>query len=359
MGSFSNIQLSSTPCTKGLDKITGVLYSVSMNRSNRNKRTNRRKGNMKNAALVPLSGPSALDTPAVSRLVDAFLAGRNERTMKAYQNDLEDFAAFVKVSTADEAARLLLAHGQGQANELVLRYKAELVDRGLAAATINRRLAALRAMVKLGRTLGIVPWALEVSNLRAEPYRDTKGPGRAGFRRLLDELDERMDDKGRRDRAILRLLFDLALRRGEVVSLDVVDLDLEAGTVAVLGKGRTGKIKLTLPGPTRDALRSWLDVWGNKAGPLFVNFDRAGKGRRLTATSVYRLVRDLGLKAGLKVRPHGLRHAAITEALDLTGGDVRKVARFSRHKDLRTLNVYDDARADLGGEVAALVAGAV
>ena len=60
---------------------------------------------------------------------------------------------------------------------------------------------------------------------------------------------------------------------------------------------------------------------------------------------------------GLKVWPHGLRHAAITEALDLTGGDVRKVQRFSRHRDLQTLTIYDDARIDMGGEVAKLVAG--
>ena len=54
-------------------------------------------------------------------------------------------------------------------------------------------------------------------------------------------------------------------------------------------------------------------------------------------------------------RPHGLRHAAITEALNLTKGDVRRVQRFSRHKDVRVLNRYDDNREDLGGEVARLV----
>ncbi len=55
-------------------------------------------------------------------------------------------------------------------------------------------------------------------------------------------------------------------------------------------------------------------------------------------------------------RPHGLRHAAITEALDLLGGDVRRVQRFSRHRDVRVLNAYDDNRQDLAGEVARIVA---
>ena len=66
---------------------------------------------------------------------------------------------------------------------------------------------------------------------------------------------------------------------------------------------------------------------------------------------------ELGLKAGLTVRPHGLRHLAITSALDLTHGDVRAVQKFSRHKDMRVLNLYDDNRQDLAGDVARLVAG--
>jgi integrase/recombinase XerC len=78
-----------------------------------------------------------------------------------------------------------------------------------------------------------------------------------------------------------------------------------------------------------------------------------GKGARLTGTGLYLVVRDLGRKAGLTVRPHGLRHAGITEALDLTNGNIRAVQRYSRHRDMRILNLYDDNRTDLGGDVAA------
>jgi hypothetical protein len=60
--------------------------------------------------------------------------------------------------------------------------------------------------------------------------------------------------------------------------------------------------------------------------------------------------------AGMTARPHGQRHAAITSALDATLGNVRAVQRFSRHADVRTPQVYDDNREDLGGKVAALVA---
>lgn len=310
---------------------------------------------MKTAALVPLSS-SVPARPSPSRLVAAFLAGRNPRTLAAYRQDLENFRAFVGAEDLSQAAELLLTRGHGEANALGLDYRTSLLERGLSPATVNRRLAAVRSLVRLARTLGFVPWTLEVESVKSEAYRDTRGPGRVGFRRLLDELDYRRDAKGTRDRAVLRLLYDLALRRGEVVSLDVEDVDLEAGTLDVLGKGRTQKVRLSLPEPTKTVLRAWLELRGTEPGPLFVNFDHARKGRRLTGTSVCRIVRRLGEAAGLKVRPHGLRHSSITAALDATRGDVRKVQRFSRHRDLRVLNRYDDNREDLAGEVARLVA---
>ena len=80
---------------------------------------------------------------------------------------------------------------------------------------------------------------------------------------------------------------------------------------------------------------------GEEPGPLFLNFDRAGKGQRLTGRGLYSMIRKLGESLGIKVWPHGLRHAAITEALDLTNGNLRAVQRFSRHQDVRVLTVID------------------
>src|SRR5262249_55941862 len=153
------------------------------------------------------------------------------------------------------------------------------------------------------------------------------------------------------------LLFDLALRRGEVCSLDLAHLDIERATLEVLGKGKRARLRLSLPAPTRAALAAWVAARGTAPGPLFTNLDRARKGdRRLTGSAVYAIVRGLGPRAGLVARPHGLRHASITLALDRTGGDVRKVQKISRHADVRTLLRYDDARQDQAGDVARLVA---
>ena len=290
-------------------------------------------------------------------LVALFLSGRKATTLTAYRASLDDFARSIHAASAAHAASMLLSLPHGEANHLALRYRSDLIERGLAASTVNLRLAALRSLVKLARTLGLVAWSLGVQNVRSEAYRDTKGPGPEGFRQVLSRTESRADRKGIRDAAIVRLLHDLALRRAEVVGLDVEDVDLDGFTIAVTGKGKTEETRLTLPVPTATALRIWLDVRGDEDGPLFTNVDRARKGNRLTGRSVHRFVKSLGDVVGLRARPHGLRHSGITAALDLTNGDILAAQRFARHVDPRTTLRYDDNREDIAGQVARLVAG--
>jgi len=71
------------------------------------------------------------------------------------------------------------------------------------------------------------------------------------------------------------------------------------------------------------------------------------------------MIRNLGHLLGTTVRPHGLRHAAITEALNQTNGNVRAVQRFSRHKDVRVVLAYDDNRSDVAAAIAASIANSV
>jgi integrase/recombinase XerC len=316
------------------------------------------------ATFTPIGGLPALPT-GPDDVLAAFLAGRNPRTLLAYDKDLRDFARFVGASDARTGLGILLALPHGHANAAALAYKAGMIDRGLKSATVARRLAAVRSVVKMARMLGVVSWTLDVESPKAEPYRDTAGPGDAGWRLMVSEAKRAAAsgrDKPVRDLAILRLLHDLGLRRGELVALDLADVELAPGAawVAVVGKGRTDKARLSLPDPTRDALAEWVERRGEEPGPLFVRLDRAASGPdRLTDTAVFLIVRDLGRKAGLArpTRPHALRHEAITRALDRTNGDVRTVQRFSRHAEPRTLLLYDDRRRDLAGDVARLVAG--
>jgi integrase/recombinase XerC len=120
--------------------------------------------------------------------------------------------------------------------------------------------------------------------------------------------------------------------------------------------GRMARERLTINDPTARALAEWVEARGGEPGPLFIRLDPGSQGERLTGEAVRRIVGELARRAGLArpVRPHGLRHAAITAALD-AGRDVRDVAQFSRHKDIRTLLIYDDRRQDIGGAITRLL----
>ena len=298
---------------------------------------------------------TALSTNVSVDLAGAFLAGRNPRTLLAYRKDLEDFQTFIQGSSLQAAAAFLTSQGAGAANGLALAYRVSLQDRSLAPATINRRLASLRSLVKLARILGLVTWELEVEGIKAASYRDTRGPGVDGFKKMLELLEGEPDAKSIRDLAIMRLLFGMALRRGEVVSLDRSHLDLEAGRLAIMGKGRTQRESLSIPPRVLASLKAWVEARGGHEGPLFTALDRGHHGHRLDGSAVYRIISDLGEAVGIDTRPHGLRHAGITAALDKTNGNTRMVQRFSRHRSLETLSLYDDNRLDLCGEVARLV----
>ena len=276
------------------------------------------------------------------RLVKIFLSNKSERTVTAYKKDPSDFARFLGIQDGnlDHAARLFFSNRRGGANALAAEYRGHLESRRLSPATINRRLSALRSMVEQAGTLGLIGWELKIKGPKSKQYRDTTGPGTRNIRRMFNIIQARRDAKGLRDFAILRLLYDLALRRGEVVSLDLEDIDLETGIVKILGKGRTEKEILTLPQPTIEALRSWLGVRGGGAGPLFTNFDRAGKSGRLTGTGVYQIVRRLGNELGIKTRPHGIRHTSISACV--AQFPLTDVQRFSRHKKLETVAIYVD-----------------
>jgi integrase/recombinase XerC len=301
-----------------------------------------------------------LEQLPAARLLEAFLAGRSPATLRTYSQGLEDFRLWLRVATVADAARDLLTKGGGEANRLALAYRADLIERKLAPATINLRLAALRSLAKLAATFGLVAWRVEIGNVRSEAYRDTRGPGAEAFRAIVARLVDRGDRKAKRDLALVRLLHDVALRRAEVAGLDVADFDPAAGCLLVTRKGRRERTRINLPPATLAAVRDWLAARGGEAGPLFTNLDPAGRSGRLTGTSIYRTVRALGAAIGSATRPHGLRHTGITTACEkaaAAGIPLESVLDYSGHANVRTLMVYRDKARDMQGRLAALVAG--
>jgi len=128
-----------------------------------------------------------------------------------------------------------------------------------APKTINRRLAAIRSLVKLGRLIEAIYWSVEVEGVPDELTRDTRGPVPDIVATLIATAAAQLNQTiGGRDVALLRILFDLGLRIGEALRLDVADVELQSGGVWVLGKKRARKELLTMPAPTVAAMRAWV-----------------------------------------------------------------------------------------------------
>jgi len=243
-----------------------------------------------------------------------------------------------------------------QAFELVSQYHGLLIARQLAPATINQKLAAIKSLVNYASQAGKCHYTL--TNIKAEKliqYRDTKGISKEQFKLMLEAIDP--DTLlGLRDRSILLLLWTNALRRSEIVNCDVKDFFPTAGELVITGKGKIGQPEtISLGKGAVAAIDNWLAKRGNYTtnDPLFCAVHKGYWGNRLHTHSIYKLVQKYAKLAGIDkvMSPHRIRHSSITEALNLTNGDVRKVQKLSRHSNLNTLMIYDDNRHSLQGEV--------
>jgi integrase/recombinase XerD len=163
-------------------------------------------------------------------------------------------------------------------------------------------------------------------------------------RRLMEAPDE--SGLGMRDRALLELLYGTAIRLSECHRLDLQDLELAQGLLLVrAGKGRKDRM-VPVPREAAAALSRYLTtaraslVRDPQEQALFLT----RRGRRLGRVAIGLLVRDYGIAAGVRVSPHGLRHACATHLL-AGGADVRHVQRILGHHDLRTTALY--TRVDL------------
>lgn len=277
---------------------------------------------------------------------------RSPNTRKAYEKDIKDFFREMAGGYPDPDRVLEFLHlEERQAVAVILKYKAKMFQKGLKEATVNRRLSAIKSLVAMGKKLGVCAYSLTdiIKGEKASKYRDTSGVNRETFRLILQQCNV-TTTKGKRDYALLRLLWDNALRRNEISQSNIGDLDSGERTLHIRGKGKGTQIQVIDLAPvTVKAVQDWLDTRGlcSPDAPLFIALDYANHGHRLTGEAIRYTVDKLSQQAGItkKMSPHRVRHSSITAALDATDGNIRKVQKLSRHADPRTLMIYDDNRA--------------
>jgi integrase/recombinase XerD len=273
--------------------------------------------------------------------LDLFLAhvrvekGLARNSVEAYARDLRRYL--------DHLERLGCTGWEAVGRTAIQAHLAELTARGLSARSQARALSAIRTFHKLLAAERITP--LDPSDEIDSPRPGRRLPAPLSpeeCARLLLAPDPRTA-AGRRDRAMLELLYATGLRVSELVGLQLNDVDLEARVLVARGKGDKERlvpvgapaaesVKAYLSGGTRDRL-----LKGRRTKDLFVT----ARGARLTRQGFAKLLDKCARKAGIRRRisPHKLRHAFATHLL-AGGADLRAVQAMLGHADVATTQIY-------------------
>ncbi len=221
----------------------------------------------------------------------------------------------------------------------------ELADAGLVARSRARALVAIRGLF---RHLVAERWLdADPGELLEAPRAVPRSPVVLGERAVADLLaaPRRDTPRGRRDAAMLELLYASGLRVSELVRLPLADVNLRAGFVRVTGKGRKTRL-VPMGAGARDAIVRYLaevrPAWlrGRDEPALFLT----ERGRPMTRQGFWKLLGAYARAAGVRavggaVSPHKLRHSFATHLLE-RGADLRAVQAMLGHADIATTQLY-------------------
>jgi integrase/recombinase XerD len=270
-------------------------------------------------------------------------------TVSAYRNDLNQFERFVSDQTKDDAPE---SAAEGLVRlETVAAFVLALRERGYSAATIARRLAAVKSLFAYAHAAGLIDKnpaaALDSPRvIRPERKEVTAGQVAALLEGCAGETAE-----AARNRAMLTLLYETGLRVSEVVGLDVSDVDFSTSTITA--RGRTGKERsVPLPASAAVAMETYVSGPRNllrrdaSESALFLN----GRGGRLTRQGFWLIITTRARESGLgtPVSPHALRNSFARDRL-ASGTALTDLKELLGHVSISTTRAY--ARNN-GGKVA-------
>ena len=262
-------------------------------------------------------------------------------TLRNYSSDLEQFLNFLTADGKRNAPEI------SQIDHLTIReWLASLHTDQKKKSSIARKLAALRTFFQFLVREGLLE--LNPAKLVATPKLEKKLPKHLSIEeavRFIESPDPETD-LGKRDRAMLELMYATGVRVAELTTLNIPDVDFRNQLVRVTGKRRKQRI-VPFGDPAGVAIRSYLDVRDKflfnapiskrEEEALFLNY----QGTRITTRSVGRMVEKyLSLCAGIhNISPHALRHSFATHLLD-SGADLRDIQELLGHARLSTTQVY-------------------
>jgi integrase/recombinase XerD len=283
--------------------------------------------------MVGAPGEGRVVDPRVDEFLESLEIERDasRHTLVAYRRDLEELSAFLETAGLDP--------DEVTGTELEA-FAMRLQERGLAPATVRRRLAATRSFLRHRARLGARETGVRDVPLPRERRRVPRALTAEETIRLVEHPDSA--PLGLRDRAALELLYGAGLRVSELIGLRPQDVDRDLGLVRCIGKGDRERI-VPCGGQAIAALERYAARGRPFLGPsldrdaLIVN----ARGSRITRQGVFRIVRihagALGLPAW--VGPHSLRHAFATHLVE-GGCDLRTVQELLGHRRIATTEIY-------------------
>ncbi|MDD4980391.1 MAG: site-specific tyrosine recombinase XerD [Candidatus Omnitrophica bacterium] len=276
----------------------------------------------------------------MQELVEAFLnylsveRGLSRNTIISYREDINAYADFLKASRIDS----LSSGARSDVTDFMLAQK----DKGLAANSVARRLAAIKAFYKFlvrERFLKVDPSGLIESPKLWKKIPDTLSVNEVDV--LLSQPNIR-DKQGIRDRAVLEALYATGMRVSEAVNLKVDNVNLSVGFLRCLGKGSKERI-IPLGKKAISSIKRYLEVsrpqqLKNKESDfLFLN----RFGRKISRQSLWKIIKRYARQARIKksIKPHILRHSFATHLLE-RGADLRSVQEMLGHANISTTQIY-------------------
>lgn len=260
--------------------------------------------------------------------------GLARNTIQAYERDLHQFFGYLRQRGIQRAEEIQ--------PPLLVEYLRSLQTGGLRATSISRKLAALRNFFQYTvreRVLTKDPSGMLES--MKKPLRLPKVLDETEIAALLEQ-PRPSTPAGLRDRAMLELMYATGVRVSELVSLKVVDVNLDMGYVRCFGKGSKERI-VPMGDLARQAVQAYLDrgrphlLRRTLEDTVFLN----QRGQKMTRQAFWLIVQEAARQAGIvkTVTPHMLRHSFATHLLD-HGADLRSVQEMLGHVDITTTQIY-------------------
>lgn len=261
--------------------------------------------------------------------------GLSANTRQAYERDLRLFCKTLGLKNSDALVNV--------SREQITGYMTQLKEKGLAAATIARKLAAIKAFYRFMTAEGYMDSnPAEVVEAGTKGIKLPRVLSEDEVVRLLNQPDITTAE-GFRDRTMLEVLYATGMRVSELINLTLERVDLNMKYIIAFGKGSKERIV-----PLGSVAAEFLQQYLEKVRPKLTHAGRntnivflAFGGHELTRQRFWQIIRTYGRKANINkaLTPHILRHSFATHLLD-NGADLRSVQELLGHSDISTTQIY-------------------